>query len=161
VRYSFSNDYPLSRVDEVIDFTLGPRMWISDSAYPDLASWGQKLHDELKISRKRALIAFEHNKIIGSIIYRQHEAMPQTLELRRITIHRSHVGRYVSDFMLRNVELTAQEEFGASRVLVDSKTDAFGMIHFLLRNGYRITDKTDLYKLGGGEDFVYRKHLTS
>jgi hypothetical protein len=159
VLYRFSNDSPASRIEEVIDFTLGPRMWISDEAYPDLSEWGQKLHEDLKVSSKRAFVAFDADRVIGTIIYREHEETSNTLELRRITIHRSHEGRYVSDFLLRNVEFIAQSEFGADNVVVDSKTSAFGMIHFLLRSGYKITDKLDLYGLGGGEDFIYRKKL--
>jgi ribosomal protein S18 acetylase RimI-like enzyme len=159
VRYRFSNDFPLSRIDEVINFTLGPRLWTSDAGYPDLALWGQRLHRELGQSRKRALVAFEHDKIIGSIIYREHETKPGTLEIRRITIHPSHEGRYVSDFLLRNVELSSQEDFQARNVIVDSKTNAFGMIHFLIRNGYRITGLKDLYGLGGGDDFMFQKYL--
>jgi len=155
----FTNNFPLSRVDEVIDFTLGPRLWISDKGYPDLAQWGQRLYHDLKHSHKQALIALDHNQVVGSIVYRRHAQDSTALEIRRITVHPSQQGRYVSDFLLRNTEIQAQQDFGASHVTVDSKTDAFGMIHFLIRNGYKITDKVDLYGLGAGDDFIYKKKL--
>jgi|ERR1700683_55084 len=159
MRYHFTNELAASHLDELIEFTLGPRLWISDSGYPDLAEWGQRLHGDLREGRKQALVAYDHQRPIGSIVYRQSEAAPRTLEIRRITVHPSHEGRYVSDFLLRNTELQAQAEFGATQVRVDSKTSAFGMIHFLLRNGYRITGQSDLYGLGAGDDFIYNKSL--
>jgi ribosomal protein S18 acetylase RimI-like enzyme len=161
MRYHFTNELTASSVDEVVEFTLGPRLWISDAGYPDLTEWGQKLYGDLHHGRKQALVAFDHQRPAGSIIYRRSAEDRHTLEIRRITVHPSHEGRYVSDFLLRNAELQAQAEFQATEVLVDSKTNAFGMIHFLLRNGYKITDQLDLYGLGAGDDFLYHKRLAA
>jgi len=157
--FRFTNEYPLSRVDEIIAYLLGPRLWIPQTDYPDFEKWAEKAHGELKGGTKRAIIALSQNQIIGAAIYQRHKQFTESLELKNLTVRPDQRGRYVASFLIRNAEVEGVKEFNITNVLCDTKTNNFKMRFFFLRHRYRLVGETDIYHLGAGNDVVYRKDI--
>lgn len=160
MKFTFTNNFPISRVDEVVSYILGPRLWILSRDYPDILNWAEKAHQELKRQSKRVMVALDHNQIIGATVYQCHKQKPGALELKNITVRPEARGRYIASFLLRNTEIEGQRDFGSSHILLDTKATNFAIRFFLTKHRYQRLEQLDLYRLGAGEDVVYRKDLT-
>jgi ribosomal protein S18 acetylase RimI-like enzyme len=157
--FRFTTEYPLSRLDEIVSYLLGPRLWIPRTDYPDFEDWVQKAYQEIRGETKRAVIALSQNQIVGAVIYQRHKQFPETLELKNLTVRPDQRGRYIASFLVRNAEVEGTKEFGATSVLCDAKANNFGIRMFLMQHRYRIISETDLYHLNAGGDIIYRKDL--
>jgi len=157
MEFIFTTEQTLSRTDEIIDYLLGPRLWIPKIDYPDFDEWIQKVHIQLKQEDKRAIIALSHRSIVGVVIYQRHQAEPEALEIKNITVRPDVQGRFIASFLLRNAEIEGTRDFNIRRVLVDAKARNLTIRSFLFRNGYANLGSHDLYGLGAGEDIVYSK----
>ena len=157
--FRFTTEYPLSRLDEIVSYLLGPRLWIPQTDYPDFSDWAQKSHQEIKRESKRALIALSRQEIVGVAIYQRHKKIKETLEVKNLTVRPDQRGRYIASFLMRNAEVEGARDFKATKVVCDAKANNFSVQSFLVRHHYSILDKTDLYQLGTGEDLVYQKIL--
>lgn len=161
MNYRFTNNLSPVKLDEVVEYTLGPRLWIPTSDYPDQAEWATKAHRELKQESKRVIVALHNRTVIDSIIYQEHKTEPNTLEVKRITVRPDQQGRYVASFLLRQAEIQGAADFNTASVMIDAKVRNDGIRQFLLRHKYTIVDKLDLYGLGAGDDYLYRKELSA
>lgn len=159
--FRFTNEYPLSRLDEIVAYLLGPRLWIPQTDYPDFEKWAEKTHKEIKGGTKRAIIALSQNQIVGAAIYQRHKQFTESLELKNLTVRPDQCGRYIASFLIRNTEVEGSREFGITSVLCDTKANNFGMRFFLLKHHYRVVVEADLYHLGAGNDVIYRKAIHS
>jgi len=159
MNYRFTTEFSPSRIDEIINYLLGPRLWIPRIDYPDFDDWAQKAHTEIKNETKRAMIALSYNELIGVIIYQRHKKLTDVLEFKNLTVRPDQRGRYIASFLLRNSEIEGQKDFSASSVLCDAKASNLGIRLFLLRHRYQIADQTDLYHLKAGTDIIYQKKL--
>ena len=157
--FRFTNDYPVSRLDEAVSFLVGPRLWIPQNDYPDFLDWAQKIHGELKRDVKRAIIALSRNNIIGVVIYQRHKKDKTTLEIKNLTVRPDARGRYITSFLLKNAEGEGARAFYNKLITCDAKARNLEIMHFLLRHHYKIAGRNDLYGLGSGEDLVYKKRL--
>lgn len=157
--FRFTTEYPLSRLDEIIAYLLGPRLWIPQANYPDFADWAEKAYKELRKEMKRAIVALSQNQIVGVIVYQRHKQFSEALELKNLTVRPDQRGRYIASFLIRNTEIEGSREFKVTSVLCDAKASNFGVRLFLLRHRYRIVTEIDLYQLGAGNDIIYRKEL--
>lgn len=157
--FRFTTEYPLSRLDEIIAYLLGPRLWTPPTDYPDFADWAEKAYQELRKETKRAIIALYQNQLVGVVVYQRHKRLHEALELKNLTVRPDQRGRCVASFLIRNAEVEGSKEFGVTRILCDAKASNFGVRLFLLRHRYRIVTEADLYCLGAGDDIVYRKEL--
>ena len=155
--FRFTNEYPVSRLDEAVSFLSGPRLWIPNNDYPDFLDWAQKTHNELKSDAKRAIIALSRNNIIGVIIYQRHKKDKSALELKNLTVRPDARGRYIASFLLKNAEVEGTREFSSKFITCDAKAKNLEIMHFLLKHHYRIAGRNDLYGLNSGEDIVYKK----
>lgn len=155
--FKFTNDYPLTRLDEIVSYLLGPRLWIQRGDYPDFLDWADKTYQELKKENKRAIIALLFNNIVGATVYQRHKTGPDTLEIKNLTVRPDQRGRYVASFLLRNAEIEGIKEFKARHILCDAKANNFAVKNFLLQHHYHIINQIDLYNLHSGEDLVYHK----
>ena len=153
--FKFTNEYPVSRLDEAVSFLLGPRLWIPQNDYPDFFDWAQKTHSELKSDVKRAIIAFSRNNIIGAVVYQRHKKDKNALEIKNLTVRPDARGRYIASFLLKNAEVEGTREFRPQFITCDTKAKNLEIMHFLLKHHYRIVGKNDLYRLNSGEDLVY------
>ena len=158
--FRFTNEYPVSRIDEIVSYLLGPRLWIAQTDYPDFSDWAEKAHAQLLSEKKRALVALERNNIIGVVVYQKHKKHADALEMKNLTVRPDRRGRYIASFLMRNAEIEGGREFKAKYAIGDAKASNTSMRMFLLRNGYRVLAKDDLYKLGAGEDLIYKKTLS-
>ena len=157
--FRFTNEYNSSRLDEIVDYLRGPRLWIPCNDYPDFNEWLQKVHNELRTETKRAVIALSQNQIAGVVIYQRHKNIADTIELKNLTIRPDQRGRYIASFLIRNAEIEGLRDFGLTRMLCDSKANNWAIRLFLLRHHYSIVTEEDLYKLGTGKDIIYQKDL--
>lgn len=158
--FRFTNEYSPSRVDEIVAYLLGPRLWTPQANYPDFGDWVQKTHQEIKNEIKRVIIALSLNQIVGVMVYQRHKKFAKTLELKNLTVRPDLRGRYLASFLIKNAEVEGAIEFGAVDVLCDAKATNFGIRLFLMQHRYQIVGETDLYNLNAGTDIVYRKNLS-
>jgi len=42
IDFRFTDNYPISRLDEIIEYISGPRLWIPASDYPDFLDLGRE-----------------------------------------------------------------------------------------------------------------------
>lgn len=161
MEFKFTNEYPLHRVDEIISYLTGPRLWIPQNDYPDFFDWAQKAHRELKKELKRATIALCNNDVVGVVVYQKDKIIKDALEIKNITVRPDKRGRYIASFLLRNTEIEGVDEFKSSSIICDAKARNLEMMYFLQKHGYRITGKNDLYQLNTGQDLVYKKDVNA
>jgi GNAT superfamily N-acetyltransferase len=158
--YRFTNEYPTSKIDEIVHYLAGPRLWIPQQDYPDFSDWAQKVHTELTTTQKRALIALSGNDVVGVTIYQQHKQRPDTLEIKNLTVRPDARGRHIASFLLRNAELEGMRDFHTTNSICDAKIHNHAIMYFLLKHHYTILGRHDLYGLRAGTDVVYTKQLT-
>lgn len=156
---NFSNEFPLSRTDEIVDYLSGPRLWIPKVDYPDYDDWLQKVYRQLRGGEKRAIIAMDGRTLMGTIIYQKHQTLSDTLEIKNLTVRPDKQGRYIASFLLRNAEVEGSHDFKTSLTSCDTKKNNFAVRMFLFKNGYIIKGEDDLYKLNSGNDIVFGKNL--
>ncbi len=157
--FKFTNDYPFSRLDEIVSYLLGPRLWIPSTDYPDFLDWADRTWLELKKENKRAIITLSYNGIVGITVYQRHKKYADALEIKNLTVRPDYRGRYIASFLLKNTEIEGAKEFKSKYILCDAKAKNISVRNFLFKNRYQIMAKTDLYNLSAGEDLVYRKNL--
>jgi ribosomal protein S18 acetylase RimI-like enzyme len=159
--FRFTNEHPDSRTDEIVSYLLGPRLWIPQAHYPDFEDWLGRAHRELKSERKRALTAMTGaGEIVGVVLYQRHKTDAGTVEIKNLTVRPDVRGRYLASFLVRNAEVEGLAEYaGARRVVCDAKADNVPIRLFLLKQGYRLAARADLYGLSAGEDMVFEKPL--
>lgn len=159
MNFRFTNEYPLSRLDEIVYYILGPRLWIPRADYPDFLDWAEKAYKELKSENKRALLALFGKDIVGVMIYQRHKKFQDVLELKNLSVRPDYRGRYVASFLLRNAEIEGRKEFHSEHVIADAKARNLAVRLFMVKHGYRVTGKEDLYGLNSGTDAIYSKKL--
>ncbi len=159
--YRFTNEYPTSKIDEIVHYLAGPRLWVPEQDYPDFSDWAHNVHTELMSTRKRALVALSGGDVVGVAIYQRHKQNSDTLEIKNLTVRPDARGRHVASFLLRNTELEGSHDFHVSRVVCDAKIQNHAIMYFLLKHHYTILGHHDLYGLDAGADIVYTKQLTS
>ena len=157
MEFRFTNEFPLARLDEMISFMAGPRLWVPRSDYPDFLSWADKTYREIRRETKRAMIALMGRELVGLTVYQAHRKMPDALEIKNLTVRPDARGRHIASFLMRNTELEGAREYGASSVVCDAKSDNLPVRYFLTRCGYRAVGRQDLYHLGSGDDTVFTK----
>lgn len=156
----FTSDRTVRMADEIVDYLLGPRLWIPKVDYPDFGDWVQKVWAQLKREEKRALVGLSGGRVVGAVVYQRHRELPGILEVKNLTVRPDVQGRHVASFMLRNAEVEGGRDYGSSEVLVDAKARNLAIRAFLLRNGYSVLGTSDLYGLRAGDDVVFRKTLS-
>jgi GNAT superfamily N-acetyltransferase len=158
--YRFTDEIPASQLDRVVAATLQRRLWINDADYPDLPSWGERLHRELADGFKHAMVAYNRRSVAGSVIFKQGDD-PRVLNVRRIAIRPIEEGRGIASFLLRSAEVEAKRRFAdLQTVRVDAKVSNRAIRGFLNHSGYTITSIEDLYGLGAGMDAIYTKTIS-
>ncbi|HXK36212.1 MAG TPA: GNAT family N-acetyltransferase [Candidatus Paceibacterota bacterium] len=157
MEFRFTNDFAVSRLDEIVSFLLGPRLWIPRDDYPDFLAWADKTHRELRREAKRAMVAFRGTDIVGITVYQRHKKDSDALEIKNLTVRPDARGRYIASFLIRNTEIEGVREFGSSSVVCDAKANNLSVRYFLAKHGYRILGRHDLYGLRSGDDLVYAK----
>ena len=157
--FRFTNEFAPSKIDEIVGFLMGPRLWIPHADYPDFLDWAQKVHEQLKAEAKRAIVALEHGQVVGAAVYQRHKTDADALELKNLTVRPDKRGRYLASFLVRNMEIEGAAEFKSVRVVCDAKAGNFGIRMFLERQRYRVIGRQDLYGIGGGQDLIFRKEL--
>ena len=105
MQLTFTNDFPLSRTDEVVDHLLKPRLWIPHENYPDYSVWLERVHAQLRAHEKRAMVALEHGRVVATVLYQRHKEHVDTLEIKNVAVEPEQRGRYIASFLLRNAEL--------------------------------------------------------
>lgn len=157
--FRFTTEYPLSRLDEIISYLLGPRLWFPRTDYPDFEEWAMRAYIEIKKETKRVIVALSQDQLVGVIVYQRHKQFSEALELKNLTIRPDQRGRHIASFLIKNAEIEGAGEFGVDRVFCDIKMNNLEMRMFLMQHQYRIIATTDLYHLSTGDDILFRKNL--
>lgn len=155
--FHFTTEQTLRRADELADYLRGPRLWIPSCHYPDFDEWLERALGALRSESKRAVIALSSGSIVGAVVYQKHRAIPETLEIKNITVRPDARGRHIADFLLRQAEIEGSRDFAARRIVADAKRDNVPIRAFLIRCGYAAVDTVDLYGLQAGLDMMYEK----
>lgn len=71
MEFLFTNDSHPSRTDEIIEYLMGPRLWIPSTDYPDAINWLQRSHGEINAGTKRAMVAYHERRVAGVVIYQR------------------------------------------------------------------------------------------
>lgn len=157
--FRFTNESPLFRTDEIVNYLTGERLWIPKTDYPDVVDWCQKVYSELRSGTKRAMVAYYGREIAGVTIYQQYRSDPNYLEIKNLTVRPDMRGRHVASFLLRNTEVEGANEFGVEKVVCDAKVTNRSIFAFLMSEHYQVVDRTDLYGLNTGDDAIFKKQL--
>lgn len=157
----FTSDRTVRMADEIVDYLLGPRLWVPKDDYPDYGDWVQKVWSQLRSEEKRALVGVSGRRVVGAVVYQPHRALPGVLEVKNLTVRPDVQGRHMASFLLRNAEVEGVRDFGSREVTLDAKARNAAIRAFLLRNGYAVSGVRDLYGLRAGDDVVFRKVLSS
>jgi ribosomal protein S18 acetylase RimI-like enzyme len=161
MNFCFTNEFPRSRVDELLEYLRGPRLYLMAMDYPDHESWLHKAYGELLGGKKRAIIALNQGRIVGATIYQRHKQHPHLIELKNFTVRPDHGGRYIGSFLLRNTEIEGRRDFaGITAITMDAKASNRDFRRFVTSShGYKVIDVQDLYGQGAGEDLIFQKVL--
>lgn len=151
MRVTFRDDI---RTGVLLDFLLGPRLWVPGGAYPDYLDWLARIEPELAGGSKRHLGCVWNGELSGVVVWQRHKREPTWLEIKNLTVRPDASGRKVGSFLLRQAEMEGLAEFRSCLAVCDAKASATGVLAFLLRQGYRPQATTDLYGLGAGTDVV-------
>ena len=152
-----TNEFKLSKIDEIVDYLSKPRLWVPKLDYPDYSNWMNQVHAQIRNESKRAMTAIEDGRIIGTVLYQKHKILQDTLEIKNISISPEKKGRHIASFLLRNAEIEGLRDYNSRRVMVDTKANNIDMRSFLLSCRYRVLKEQDLYNLGSGLDVVFTK----
>lgn len=136
-----------------------PRLWIpTEEDYPSHSQWLGKVEAGLSSGERHALFATIGGQTVGAVVSRQGE-VPNTVDIRNISISPDVKGRYFGAFLLRNSECLAREITpDVASIRVDTKATNLDMIAFLHTQGYSEIDETDLCN-SGALDVVLEKSL--
>ncbi len=160
MEFLVTNEKTVQKVDEIIDFLKGPRLYIPNTTYSGHTTWLEhKAYPQLKNGAKLATVCFDKSLVSGVVIYQEHPTLKNTVEIRNITVRPTSRGRLFGSFLLRNTELEAKYCLGAKELVIDCKLQNANMMQFLLRNGYMVKQVVDLYKVGDGMDVVFSKKI--
>ena len=154
---SFTNEFTLSKIDEIVSFLAGPRLMVRNTDYPDILDWFQKVSIQLASQEKRAVIALDGAELSGVIIYQRHRVIADALEIKNLTVRPQSAGRKMATFLMRAAETEGLRDFKTRKVLCDAKAGNIPVRMFLLWQGYLLADHRDLYKKGAGIDSVFTK----
>jgi ribosomal protein S18 acetylase RimI-like enzyme len=152
-----TNDLGPTRTDEIVAHLHRPRLWVPENDYPDYLGWLERAHAQLKLGSKQAMVALSCGNVVGVVLYQKHQDVPDTLEIKNISVRPEVEGRYLASFLLKNAEVEGSRDFKTGCVTVDTKASNVGMRLFLLRHRYTIQAEVDLYGLKAGQDLVFRK----
>ncbi len=159
MKFIFTNEFKSSKLDEIVEYLAGPRLWVPQIDYPDYYDWLQKVYTQIRTEQKRAIIALDNREIIGVTIYQKHEKQKEALEIKNLTVRPDVQGRYIASFLLRNTEFLGMRDFNSRFVLCDAKVHNIPVRSFLLHHKYIPQDIIDLYNLKSGRDIVFKKML--
>lgn len=162
IEVKFSNDHSTRQRGDVMAVLGQPRLWIPTATdYPRHDEWLDKTEAAIADGAKRALLSYSGHDPVGVIVYRRSETQDNVVGIRNVSFHPSVRGRLFGAFALRQTEYDAKEnDFkGIDTFMVDTKVTNIGMIGFLESQGYALTDITDLYQDGTGEDAILTKSL--
>ena len=159
--FAIGND--LNRVEQllVVGVLRKPRLWIpTQTDYPEHDAWLQKVESELETGKKRSWLVKVNDQPAGALVYQRHSSLPNTLEIRNISVEPEASGQLVGSFILHNTEKQARVDFPeVTEVMVDTKISNTEMLGFLMRHGYTLQEVTDLYSQGASLDAVLTKQL--
>lgn len=157
--FRFTSESPDFRIDEIVNYLTGPRLWVPNNDYPNIIDWAQKVYIQLKSGSKRSMVAYYGQEIVGVTIYQKHKQDLDALEIKNITIRPDMRGRHVASFLLKNTEIEGAKEYGSKFATCDAKVKNINILYFLKSEHYEVVRQTDLYNLGTGKDAIFRKSL--
>lgn len=156
MRITFRDDI---QTGTLLDFLLGPRLWVPGGAYPDYLDWLARIEPELQRGDKRHLGCVWNGELAGVVVWQRHKQQPAWLEIKNLTVRPENSGRLVGSFLLRQAEVAGTQTFGSVAAVCDAKQSARGVLSFLARQQYRAQAVQDLYGIGSGADVVMSKPL--
>lgn len=161
--FHFSNETTRRHIGASAKILERPRLWIPPGTYPGYTDWIEKAIADLEAERKHGMLGWWGSDEVGGIFYQRHPTDPSILEIRNISVEPSARGRHVADFLFRQVEMEAQNEFpGVTRLVVDTKRSNTGVIGFLENSGCCIVGAQILqgnFGHNGEEDVMLTKKL--
>ena len=87
----------------------------------------------------KTIISFSENKVIGNLVWRYLDN--NQIEIKNLRVKKSNRGRDIGHFMLTQME----KDNPKCSIITDVTINNLSMINFLIRNGYEITSKENIY----------------
>ncbi|MDP1712683.1 MAG: hypothetical protein Q8K86_09535 [Candidatus Nanopelagicaceae bacterium] len=133
--------------------TLVAFLAAQDLGYPHYDAWIQRTEHELDDGSKQAVLAYDHGKLIGDVVFQPHRTIPDAIEIKNARVAESAQWRSVGSFLLRQVEV----EHDARLFIGDVRSNRPDIINFLYICGYRPLLKSHLYDLSDVPDVTMVK----
>lgn len=111
--------------------------------YPNYEQWVLRCKTEIEIGYKKAIIAWEENKIAGCAIFQSHKELPNIREIKNLRIDSKYKNRRFGSFLLRQVEYFERESY--SYLIADFRENLLEVERLLLSEDYSIVATRNLY----------------
>jgi hypothetical protein len=109
--------------------------------YPKFKEWvDEKCIPRIESGIYKNLIAISKRSIIGDMIYRYLDE--NNIEIKNFRIDEGYSNRDLGHFLFRQLEVENPD----CRLITDVTVDNFSGIQFMIRNGFNIISKENLYK---------------
>lgn len=130
-----------------------------DLGYPRYDSWVQKTEHELGTGTKHAILAEDHGRLVGDVVFQRHKNIADAVEIKNARVVEKFKWRHFGSFMLAQVEA----ECDVGTFICDVRSNRTDIINFLCGCGYRPLLKSHLYDENDIPDvtMVKRKHKRS
>jgi len=131
-----------------------------DYKNPDYQDWVSKTMAELRQGTRFGVIAMSDGRIVGNLVYKEHDSLPGTVELRNMRIHPQVQGRSFASFLIAQAETHARNN-GLQYVLGDVRADRTDVLDLFLRKlGYSVLEKGVSLYGDSREDVVMIRDVT-
>lgn len=125
-----------------------------DLGYPNYDNWVQRTESELFSGYKRAGLAYSNGILVGDVVWQPHKQFPRVREMKNLRISPQARGRYLGQFLLRQVEVEDKSEFDA--LIGDARETQEDLIRMMQDMDYRVLGKIHLYDEGRRDVILFK-----
>ena len=135
---TFRKPNSFAELKTLIDF-----LWAQNLGYPNYDDWVLRALGELDDGYKKAIIAYDDNVIVGSIIFQPHKELSGIREIKNLRVSPHCRSRRFGSFLLRQCEWFESQTFHS--LLCDFRADQEEVERLLVDEGFRIVSVRSLY----------------
>ncbi len=139
--FNFRSVGDRSDITTIVDFLA-----VQNMDYPGYDAWVQRTEAELLINQKQGILASSEGKIAGNLIFQPHKTNTDFLELKNLRVHPELRRRGFAGFMLRQMEIEAQQQRAYTGIICDVRPEQTSVIKLLTLCGYRPVMTVPLYE---------------
>lgn len=162
--FRFTDNTNSIGINTITHLLEGERLWMTKADYPGHEAWIEKITHEIEQNKKHVIVAWSSFQPVGVVVYQKHKSLPQTLEIKNLTVLPQAKGRYVASFLLRNAEIEGSTNHYSdiTHVITDTKLANQAVIAFAQAQHYKVTQIKNIdtnFTHNGELDVVLSKSL--